>query len=77
MYTQRFPVFIANEQSFGKKIFALAIPLSSINPTFHRQRVAGLEGERSGRGGQGVSPGDEEIKGDLEVCMPCPWVWCQ
>lgn len=62
-YTQWFPVFIANEESFGKKIFALAIPLLSINPTFHGQHVAGLEGEGRGREGRGSLWGKRRLKG--------------
>lgn len=39
-------MFIANGESFGKKIFALAIPLSSINPASHRQDGGEREGRR-------------------------------
>lgn len=53
-YPQWFPVFIANGESFGKKIFALAIPLSSINPVFivAQSWVGGI---RDQEGGQGVA----------------------
>lgn len=51
-YPQRFPVFIANEESFGKKIFALAIPLSSINPVSISAQswVRGIEEQEGGQG---------------------------
>lgn len=49
---QWFPVFIANEESFGKKIFALAIPLSSINPVsiVAQSWVGGIEEQEGGQG---------------------------
>lgn len=51
-YPQWFPVFIANEESFGKKIFALAIPLSSINPVsiVAQSWVGGIEEQEGGQG---------------------------
>lgn len=51
-YPQQFPVFIANEESFGKKIFALAIPLSSINSVsiVARNWIGGIEEQEGGEG---------------------------
>lgn len=49
-------MFIANEESFGKKIFALAIPLSSINPVFIVTQ-SWVRGIRDQEGGQGAGWG--------------------
>lgn len=61
-------MFIPNERSFEKKIFALEIPLKAIKAMIQRGW-----GTVEQEGGQGAHQGGEQqIKGDFAVFMQCP-----
>lgn len=61
-------MFIANERSFSKKIFALEIPLKAIKATI--QQSWGMEEQEGGQGAH--QGGEQQIKGALVFLCNAP-----